>query len=131
MPFPVNAEYIELTEEKLGAKFPHSFRVKMEKENGGEVQTPPDAWELYPFFDTSDRKRTKRTSNDIIRETESAKNWIGFPEQAIAIGSNGCGDQLIFLRDTEKLVLDARVFWWDHETGTIHKLADDFSELMR
>lgn len=130
MPFPVDEKYIEATEKKLGVKFPLSFRVKMQEENGGKVETSPDAWHLYPFFDMSDRKRLKRTTNDIVRETEVAKKWTGFPKKAIAIGSNGCGDQLIFLlKKNATSLLDTSVYWWDHETGFIHKVAEDFSEL--
>jgi hypothetical protein len=130
MPFSLNEKYIETTEKKLGVKFPGSFRAKMQEANGGEVETPPYAWNLYPFFDTSDKKRIKRTSNDIVRETESARKWTGFPENAIAIGSNGCGDQLVFLRESDGVVLGASVYWWDHETGALNKVSDDFAELV-
>jgi hypothetical protein len=130
MPFPTDEKYVEATEEKLGVRFPESFRKKMIAENGGEVETPPDAWILYPFYDTSDRKRIARTCNDIVRETESARGWTGFPPDAVAIGSNGGGDQLIMLRSfSNPEVLDQRVFWWDHETGDVHPVANDFSEL--
>ena len=69
----------------------------MLKDNGGEVVTPPDTWQLHPFLDTSDKKRLRRTCNDIARETESAKEWPRFPEEAIAIGANAGGDWLILL----------------------------------
>lgn len=99
MPFPVDERYIAQTETKLAVKFPNSFREKMMKENGGEIEAPADAWALYPFFDSSDKKRVKRTSNDIVRETENALKWDRFPVNAVAIGANGSGDQLIFLKD--------------------------------
>jgi hypothetical protein len=130
MPFPVDEKFVVKTEDKLGVRFPASFRNKMMENNGGEVQTPPDAWNLYPFFDTSDKKRIKRTSNDIVRETNKAREWPNFPEGAIAIGSNGSGDQLIFIKKTNNhLELNKSVFWWDHETGNINKIADDFKEI--
>jgi len=130
MTFPVDEKYIEATEKTLGVQFPTSFRAKMLEENGGEVEAPPDAWNLYPFFDTSDKKRLKRTSNDIVRETQSARKWPGFPERAIAIGSNGCGDQLVFLlKENSESVLDTPVYWWVHETGKVSKVKEDFSEL--
>ena len=130
MPFPVDEKFTLETEEKLGVRFPAAFREKMMQTNGGKVQTPPDAWDLYPFFDKSDRKRIKRTNNDIARETTMARKWDNFPEEAIAIGSNGCGDQLVFIRSgDDPLKLDNSVFWWDHETGNINKVAGDFSDL--
>ena len=130
MPFPVDEKHILNTEEKLKVKFPESYRNKMILENGGTVETPPDAWNLYPFFDTSDKKRIKRTSNHIIRETGVAREWDTFPQNAVAIGSNGCGDQLIFIKPSiSSDQCDASVYWWDHETGNINKVANDFDEL--
>lgn len=94
------------------------------------MQTPPDSWILYPIFDTSDKTRLKRTCNDVTRETKSAKEWPGFPPLAIAIGSNGCGDQLILIPQSDDPTLLAHeVYWWDHETGLTYKVADDFGEL--
>jgi hypothetical protein len=131
MPFPVDDKYIVQTEEKLAAKFPNSFEEKMKLENGGEIETPPDVWLLYLFFDTSDRKRLKRTTNDIIKENKSAQEWTGFPNNAVAIGGNDVGDQLVFLRlESTKAILGKIVYWWDHETGDLNKVANDFSELL-
>ena len=131
MPFPVDEKYILSTEEKLKVKFPESFRKKMIEENGGTVETPPDAWDLYPFFDTSNKKRMKRTSNDIIRETNVAREWDTFPKDAIAIGANGSGDQLIFMRvSVAPDKCENTVYWWDHENGNINKVANDFNELI-
>ena len=129
MPFPVDEKYILETEQKLGVKFPASFRDKMMHENGGAVETPPDAWDLYPFMDTSDKKRLKRTCNDIVRETTSARDTTGFPQDAIAIGANGGGDQLLLMPSDNPAVLQETVFWWDHETGKTHKIADAFDKI--
>lgn len=130
MPFPVDIKYINETERKLGVKFPPSYVVQMVRENGGSVETSFDTWFLYPIFDTSDKKRLKRTCNDVVRETKSAKDWPDFPPDAVAIGANGGGDQLILIpqKDDPKL-LAHEVCWWDHETGDIAKIADDFEDL--
>ena len=130
MAFPVEERFIVETEKKLGVKLPPDYVKKMMKLNGGEVQTPPDAWVLYPIFDTSDKKRLKRTCNDVVRETQSAREWTGFPDDAVAIGSNGCGDQLVLLRDNNSPdVLGDEVFWWDHETGALNLVAPRFADL--
>jgi hypothetical protein len=130
MPFPIDIKYVNETERKLGVKFPPSFVVRMVNNNGGEVLTPPDAWQLYPFLDTSDRKRLARTCNDIVRETANAKEWPSFPPQAVAIGGNGCGDQLVLLPQPDApSCLGHEVYWWDHETGELRKVADDFDEI--
>lgn len=131
MPFPVDEKYIIQSEKKLGVRFPKSFRLKMQSDNGGEVVTLPDAWRLYPFFDTSNKKRLKRTSNDVVRETQSARAWVSFPKEAVAIGSNGGGDQLVFLGTDGDGALGPAVYWWDHETGAVHMVAEDFSELTK
>jgi hypothetical protein len=130
MPFPVDISWIKATESKLGVSFPLGFVARMVKLNGGEVAAGGDVWRLYPFLDKSDRTRLKRTCNDIVYQTEWVKRWPGFPVDGVAIGTNGCGDQLILLSDPvtpEKL--QTRVFWWDHETANVTTVADDFSDL--
>ena len=129
MPFPIDENYVSQTEEKLGVTFPQAFREKMMAENGGEVKTPADAWQLHPFFDASDKKRLKRTCNDIVRETCAAREWRGFPDGAVAIGSNGGGDLLILMPSENGQALQQTVFWWDHETGAVSKVADSFDSL--
>jgi hypothetical protein len=132
MPFPVDIRFVNETEQKLGVKFPPSFVNYMVKQNGGEVVTEPDSWQLFPFFDTSDRKRLARTCNDIVRETSSARNSaFGFPPEAVAVGANGTGDHLVFLPQADAPhLLDHAVWWWDHETGELNRVADDFSDLV-
>ncbi|MBN2023772.1 MAG: SMI1/KNR4 family protein [Pirellulales bacterium] len=129
MPFPVDEKYIMSAEQKLRVGFPESFRRKMLQDNGGEVATPSDAWQLYPFMDTSDKKRLKRTCNDITRETASARQWNSFPKEAVAIGANGSGDQRILIPSDDPAILRDAVFWWDHETVEVTKIAEDFEEL--
>lgn len=130
MPFPVDRKYIEATEQKLGGTFPDSFVAKMMAENGGEVAAPFGPWQLHPFLDTSEKKRLSRTCNDIVRETQCVRSMCGsyFPPDAVNIGMNLGGDHLVFL------LVDGRigpeVYWWDHETGDLDLVADDFSELL-
>jgi hypothetical protein len=130
MPFPLDIKYVTQTEQKLGVKFPASFVVKMVKQNGGSVSTAYDTWSLHPFLDASDRKRLARTCNDISRETSAARAWPRFPPDAVVIGSNGGGDLLILLPPEDNpSVLLHEIFWWEHETGEVQIVADDFSEL--
>ncbi|MDP5101971.1 MAG: SMI1/KNR4 family protein, partial [Nonlabens sp.] len=86
MPFPVEEKYIIETENELGVKFPIGFRNRMMESNGGEVDLEDFNFELYPFFDKSDKKRISRTCNHIGLETRNAKLWNGFPQNAVAIG---------------------------------------------
>jgi hypothetical protein len=131
MPFPVDSNHIRATEEKLSTTFPSMFRGKMMRENGGTIEAAGMTWFLYPFLDTSDKKRLARTCNDIVRETRQMRDWPGFPPTAVAIGNNGGGDQLILLPKADfPGELDPAVYWWDHETAEVTKLADDFAELI-
>lgn len=131
MPFPVDRLSIAATEVKLGVTFPLSFVTRMLPRNGGEIHAAGDIWELHPFLDTSDRKRLKRTCNDIVHETRWSRSMAAdFPQEAVSIASNGGGDQLVFMPAAASPGhLQDRVYLWDHETGDLSEVARDFSEL--
>jgi len=130
MPFPVDIAFINAAEKRLSVKFPPSFVVRMVECNGGGVETETDNWQLYPFQDTSDRKRLSRTCNDIVRETILCRSQPGFPPEAVAIGANGGGDHLVFLPQPDAShLLGHAVWWWDHETDELIRVAEDFAEL--
>ena len=125
MPFPLDEIYVREAEERLGVRFPDAYRTRMMESNGGTVKAIGDHWNLYPIYDKSSRKRIKRTCNDVVEETGSAKRWGRIPAGAITIGHNGSGDLLLFLPGTDDLsLLDSAVWFWDHETGQIQKVAD-------
>lgn len=120
MPFPIDAQSIQATEQKLGATFPSMFKGKMMRDNGGTVDVLDDDWTLYPFLDSSDKERIVRTCNDIARETQKMREGSKFPAGAVAIATNGTADQLILLPKSGAIAdLDPAVFWWDHETGEV------------
>ncbi len=130
MPFPIDENFILQTEQILGVTFPPNFRLKMMQSNGGEIETDEDVWELYPFFDNTDKVRLKRTCNDIVRETNQAREWENFPSLAVAIAGNGCGDQLIFLVDENDITkLGESLYQWQHETGEVLVVATDIRVL--
>ena len=129
MPFPVDPKFISRTEDKLGVRLPLGYISKMLPNNGGSVHTSDEVWQLYPIYDDSDKKRVKRTGNGVVRETANASTWRDFPFHAVAIGNNGGGDQLVLLRRDGENRLGDDVFWWDHETGDLHHVADDFADL--
>lgn len=130
MPFSVDTRFINEAERKLGVKFPPSYVIRMAKANGGELVTRFDCWQLYPIFDTSDKRRLKRTCNDVVRETEGARDRPGFPPDGVAVGSNGGGDLLVFVPQADAPeLLGHELYWWDHETGDLIKIADDFGDV--
>lgn len=130
MPFPVDAKWITQTEKKLGVRFPASFVTSMSRMDGGTVETHIDQFDLFPFPDASDRQRVQRTCGSIDRETTTVrKDWHGFPPEAVAIGGNCGGDLLVLVPVPEHPdTLQHSVYWWDHETGDIELVADDFGE---
>ena len=128
MAFPVEEKYIEKAEAELGVKFPESFRNKMMKKNGGEVEVSDDSFELHPFYDTSDKKRIKRTCNSIVHETKNSQTYYRLPSNLIVIGNNGGGDELVY-KVEENRNINPTVYWFNHETEEIEHAANDFSEL--
>ncbi|MGF1736839.1 SMI1/KNR4 family protein [Photobacterium satsumensis] len=95
MSFNLDEKFIVEAESVLAGSLPASYRFAMMQSNGGEVEADDDEWEQYPILDKTDRKRFSRSCNNIITETESCMGFGCFPENAVAIASNGCGDQLV------------------------------------
>jgi len=125
MPFDLDERYVRAAEQALGVSFPTTYRLAMMRSNGGTVATESDYWELYPIADDSDRRRLARTFNGVVPGTQRAKAWRGFPSGAISLGSNGEGDQVIFLAAGKGL--GPEVFIWRHETCELVRVAYDFA----
>lgn len=129
MPFALHERFLADTEAKLGARLPESYRERMKKANGGELDIAEETWYLHPILDTTDRKRTSRTCNDVLRETASIKDWPEFPSNAIAIANNGDGDMLVFLVDGAAGKVEEPIYLWRHEGGGLEKVAESFAEI--
>ncbi|MEP0212482.1 MAG: SMI1/KNR4 family protein [Cellulophaga sp.] len=134
MPFPIEEKYIIETESELNVKFPAEFKNRMISLNGGEIEEVIENEEedyiywLYPFFDKSDKKRISRTCNHIGLETENSRKWENFPKNTIAIGHDGSGNKLVLIHNGNG-VLSENLYFWDHETGEIEKIAESIKEL--
>jgi len=128
MPFAIELKYIEETEKDLHVKFPDNFKLRMQKSNGGEWETEEMEIELHPFFDKSDKKRIGRTCNHIGLETRNARQWSGFPENGITIGSDGYGNQIILMHNGDGK-LDETIYFWDHETREIEIIAENINDI--
>jgi hypothetical protein len=131
MAFPVEEKFIEIAEAELGVKFPDSFRNKMMKLNGGCIQFPDedevDYYELNPFYDTSDKKRIKRTCNSIFHETKTYREQYGLSQNLIVLADSD-GDLLVY-RIKENGKIDPKVYWRNRDTEELVIVANDFSEL--
>lgn len=128
MPFDLDEKYIRETESELNVKFPSEFKNRMIKLNGGELVTDEFEFELYPFFDKSDRKRISRTCNHIALETKNAREWNGFPKNGIVIGFDGFGN-LIILTHSGNGILTDEIHFWNYEIGQVEKIAKSITEL--
>jgi hypothetical protein len=125
--FNLEEKFILQAETELEANLPVNYKAAMLENNGGEIEVSGDVWEQHPIFDKSDRKRIARTCNHIITETKSCEGFGNFPSNALAIAGNGCGDQLVLLKQNSNY--SDSIYIWSHETGEIDKVASDFNEL--
>ncbi len=127
MPFNIEEKYIIETETSMGVKFPPKFKHKMMEDNGGEIEKEDWFYELFPFFDTSDKKRLSRTCNHIELETKKAQKKRDFPKNAVAIGNDGGGNYAVLIHNGDGN-LGETIYDWFHETGKLEEIANSIEE---
>ena len=117
MGLPTTNEAISAAEEALGRRFPDELRAHLLRDNGGAVRITgenaaddEDYWQVFPVWDESSRETIRRSANHIVKEQESAREWPGFPEDAVAFAEDGGGNYLVL--DGESGIL-----LWFHETA--------------
>ncbi len=115
MPFPGSEELVAAAETQLGRRLPEAHRVRLARENGGEVRADRQSWTLYPVWDASNRRTIARTANHILRENEAhRRDWPDIlPPNHFAIADNVGGDLLVLGPEADT------VLFWDHETGAL------------
>jgi hypothetical protein len=126
MAFPTTEDRVAAAEAQLGLRLPAEYRNRLIANNGGELETADDVWQVFPVFDDTDRKRAGRSANHIVRETHQATKWPGFPGGAVAVASNDTGDRLVFLPGANGR-LDGRLQYWNHESQECSPTALDFT----
>lgn len=121
---PAEERRIVAAEEALGHRFPSGLRERYATNNAGEVMTPGyptdfPYWTLHPVWDPTSRRSVRKTTNHVVRETESAHEAWGdlLPAGSVVVGSNGTGDLLLLLAGSDEPC------WWDHETGQTHPVS--------
>ena len=117
MGLPTSERAVEAAEEQLGRRLPQRLRERLLRNNGGEVLVrwedgEDEQWQLHPVWDDSDRETMRRSSNHLVREQADAREWPGFPADAISIAALD-GDQLVLTRGEDDPKL------WLHETGEL------------
>lgn len=126
MAFPTTEDCVTAAEAQLGRQLPAEYRNRLISNNGGELETEDDVWQVFPVFDDSDRKRAGRSANHVVRETQKAAQWPGFPPGAVAVAANGSGDLLLFLPGASG-TYDGKLQYWNHESREFKTTALDFT----
>jgi cell wall assembly regulator SMI1 len=121
MAFPADEERVVRAERELGRRLPIQLRKRLMRENGGEITATPiredeqrdfdPYWDLHPVCDGCDRGRAACSASHIVREAAEARAWPDFPDGAIPFASNGTGDRLIVLPDSNDTL------YWNHDDG--------------
>jgi len=127
MTFPLDESELKKTEDEIGSVLPISYRNSMMLHNGGAIEINGVHWELFPIRDETSKESLSRTSSHIVRETQAARNWPRFPENACAIAGNGAGDLLLIFKKGP--IFEPKIFYWNHEDGGLESVVDDFVEL--
>jgi hypothetical protein len=72
--FPTTESHIEAAERELGVRLPREFRERLVARNGGELTTTAgDDWQVFPVFDSTNRKTASRSAGHIVLENRSAR----------------------------------------------------------
>lgn len=115
MALPTTETFVAAAEALLGSALPLWLRARLVQANGGTLEAEGEYWQLFSVLDTTDRKHITRSATHIAGETASAREWVGFPPQGIAIASNGGGDYLVLLpEEGAPSRLQERPFIWLH-----------------
>lgn len=123
MPFPVSEDDVVAAEAALAGRLPQSLRSRLMRDNGGEVATDEDDFEMFKVLDSADPVRRARTSaRDFVRENSSLRARPGFPTEALAIADNGTGDALVLLKDHGSY--GETVLLWRHETAELTEVGN-------
>jgi len=122
---------VDEAEATLGTRLPESFRRYLLKDGPAEIDILGLSWDLNPIIAANSIEPSRVGSSAIVAETMNARECDGFPNGAVAVGSDGSGNCLVFLPTDRHLALgDALYVWW-HEGPELELVANDFSEVLQ
>jgi hypothetical protein len=125
-PQPVDPEHLEVLERELGVSLPADFKKQILS-----VGLPSPTLALLSGIVDRDVELFDLSSlcepQDIVGETADWRS-AGMPEYLIVIGNDCSGNKFCFdRRDLHAAeVPSAPVYFWDHDTGEVQKLAPSF-----
>jgi hypothetical protein len=131
IPSPASEESIQETEAALKIKFPPSYREKMLRENGGDLQLKEGVFHLIPVRTSGHEAGAIAAAHDVVGATKEQKKNYTFPNDGIAFAANDAGDTLVFVKEyyhSDKL--KNGVFLWNKKIGFVKRVAEDFSKLL-
>ncbi len=71
-----------------------------------------------------------RTASHIARETFQCREWPEFPQDGVAIASNGTGDVLILLpSESNPASLGETVYLWEHDAGRVRIISESIEKI--
>jgi len=121
---------VELAEATLRTTLPESFRRFLLDQEPGELEILGLMWDLNPVLEANVGDFSRHGGSAIVAETTYARAWAGFPAGAIAVGSDGCGNYLVFLPKELQPELKGELYIWWHEGAELEFVAGDFSDVL-
>ncbi|WP_242919724.1 SMI1/KNR4 family protein [Pontibacter liquoris] len=119
----VREKQVKLAEELLGVKFPDSYRASLLRDSAEIVKSNLSEWVVFPIPGEIRRGQEGHLYKELITENEDARRWDNFPNGALAIAGNDCGDYLVLLPSGEgSNELSDNVHYWWHSTGDVFPL---------
>jgi hypothetical protein len=117
---PVDENSIQDAEREGAFRFPAEWKRALMGSNGFDVKAGDDNWRAFPVKDARSKKQLARSCNHVLLETSIFQEFPLLPKDAIAIASNGAGDALIILNNSNQVQI------WSHETGALSDVGFDF-----
>lgn len=118
---PATREEIAKLEKEFQIIFPDGYCEFLLGCNGG---VPVRDYMLTPFGELGVRrlKGTRRKDDELFSDLRSANlASYAIPSEFFIIGDDVCGNQILLQKD-----LPNGIYWWNHESEEIYKIADDF-----
>jgi len=119
MKFGASEYSISEAESKLGIKLPKKFIESLKLYNGLEYS---EEWQLFSVFDNEMKSKSFR--NDIVQANNNRFEYMD--KKLIMIGTNGCGDYLVFNIDNPD-----EIKIWNHETNKIVNWRYTYSDIIK
>lgn len=121
---------IEEAEATLHIRLPESFRRYLLEVEPSDIEIAGLMWDVNPVPVSPTSESTQHRVSAIVLETMNAREWEGFPDGAVAVGSDGYGNYLVFLPGDLHHQLGNKLYVWWHEGPELELVSNDFAEVV-